>query len=68
MDKPAYRKAYMANLKQQNVNNKKNEVANKGRQGNPATQQYMKNSGQPITGISTFDGSSVLAKGSNIRF
>ncbi len=62
MNTPEYRKAYLENLKLQISNDNKNLVANKG---NPATQQYIQNTGQPILGISTFKGNtnSIHTKG-----
>lgn len=53
MNTPEYRKAYLANLKSEISNNKKNFVANKG---NPSSQQYMQNSGQQILGLPTYKG------------
>ena len=60
MNTPEYRKAYMANLQIATTNNNKNLVAN---QGNPSTQQYIKNSGQQVLGISTFTSTKVDTKG-----
>lgn len=51
MNTPEYRKAYLANLNLEITNNNKNFAANKG---NPATHQYIQNSGQQILGVSTF--------------
>lgn len=51
MNTPEYRKSYLANLKLQISNDNKNLAANKG---NPAPQQYIQNTGQPILGVSTF--------------
>jgi len=53
MNTPQYRKAYLDNLKLEMSNNNKNLAANKG---NPATQQYIQNTGQQILGVSTFKG------------
>ncbi len=52
MNTPEYRKAYLKNLKMEVANNNKNLVANKGQ---PAAQQYIQYSGQPIIGVSTFN-------------
>jgi hypothetical protein len=61
MNTPEYRKAYLANLKLEIANNNKNLVANKGA---PSAQQYIKTSGQPILGVSTFnEKTNVQAKG-----
>jgi hypothetical protein len=51
MNTSEYRKAYMANLKAETSNNNRNFVANKG---NPASNQYIQNTGQQILGVSTF--------------
>lgn len=51
MNSPAYKKAYLQNLKLEVANNNKNFTANKG---NPAANQYMQNTGQQVLGISTF--------------
>tara|TARA_B110000285_G_C15088954_1_gene597903 strand:- start:134 stop:340 length:207 start_codon:yes stop_codon:yes gene_type:complete len=65
MNTPEYRKAYMANLKMETNNNNKNLVANKG---NPSAQQYIKNSGQQVLGISTFTPQTfVQAKGTKFK-
>jgi hypothetical protein len=58
---PAYRKAYLANLKTEAKSNEKSLLANKG---SPAAHQYMQHSGQTILGVSTFT-SSVSAKGTS---
>ena len=50
---PAYKKAYMENLKQQIANNNANERANAGRI-NPSTKQYINNTGRVPLGTSTF--------------
>ncbi len=66
MNAPGYKKAYMANLQAQINNNHKNYVANKG---SPSTHQYMKNGGQQIPGVPTFNSeTNVQAKGTPIRF
>lgn len=57
MNTPEYRKSYLANLKLEIANNNKHLMSNKG-SINPATQQYIQNSGQPILGVSTFKGES----------
>ena len=49
MNTPEYRKAYLANLKLEILNNNKNLAANKG---NPALNQYVQNGGQ-VVGAST---------------
>ena len=64
MNTPEYRKAYMANLKMATNNNNKNLVANKG---NPSAQQYVKNSGHEILGISTFTPTKTEAKGTKLK-
>lgn len=61
MNTPAYRKAYMANLKLEISNNNKNAVANKAQ---PANNQFIQNTGQPILGVSTFKGD---AKGTKLK-
>lgn len=62
MNTPEYRKAYLSNLKTEIANNNKHLVANKGQ---PACHQYMKNSGQNITGVSSFTRD---ATGSGIKW
>jgi hypothetical protein len=47
MNTPGYKKAYMANLQTTINNNNKNLV-----KGNPSAQQYIKNTGQQVLGIS----------------
>jgi hypothetical protein len=65
MNTPAYRKAYMANLKLEISNNNKNAVANKAQ---PANNQFIQNTGQPILGVSTFKGETgVQAKGTKFN-
>jgi len=65
MNTPEYRKAYMANLKTEASNNKKNLVANKS---NPAAQQCMQNTGQCILGVPTFRGeTNVQGKGTKYK-
>ena len=54
MNTPEYRKAYMANLKLEVSNNNKNLQANKTQL---STNQYIKNTGQQVLGVSTFDNS-----------
>jgi len=51
MNTPAYKKAYMANLKLEISNNNKNALANKAQ---PANNQFIQNTTQPILGVSTF--------------
>ena len=51
MNTPENRKAYMANLKLEVSNNNKNLQANKTQL---ATNQYIKNTGQEVLGVSTF--------------
>jgi hypothetical protein len=48
MNTPEYKKAYMANLKQQIDLEKKYTSANKSQ---PSTQQYIQNTGQTILGV-----------------
>jgi hypothetical protein len=48
-----YRKAYLANLQQEIKNNNKHAAANKG-PINPATMQYIQNTGHVPLGVSTF--------------
>ena len=48
MNTPEYKKAYMANLKQQVALVKQYEKANKSQ---PSTQQYIQNKGQTILGV-----------------
>ena len=48
MNTPEYKKAYMANLKQQIDLEKKYTSANKSQ---PSTQQYIQNTGQTIFGV-----------------
>ena len=48
MNTPEYKKAYMKNLQQQIVIEKKNAIANKGQ---PSTQQYIQNTGRTILGV-----------------
>ena len=55
MNTPEYKKAYLANLKLEIANNKKHLMANKG-DINPATQQYIQNTGKTILGLPTFIG------------
>lgn len=64
MNTPEYRKAYMANLQMTINNNNKIFVANKG---NPSAQQYIKNSGQQVLGISSFTPTNVEAKGTKFK-
>lgn len=52
MNTPEYKKAYIANLNLQIKNDKKNLEANKNQ---PATQQYIQNTGQTILGVSSFN-------------
>lgn len=59
MNTPAYKKAYMANLKLEISNNNKNAVANKAQ---PANNQFIQNTGQPILGVSTFKGETKATK------
>lgn len=51
MNSPAYKKAYLQNLKLEVANNNKNFTANKG---NPAANQFIQNTGQQVLGVSTF--------------
>jgi hypothetical protein len=65
MNTPAYKKAYMANLKLEISNNNKNAVANKAQ---PANNQFIQNSGQQILGVPTFKGETgVQAKGTKFN-
>ena len=64
MNTPEYRKAYLANLQMATNNNNKNLVANKG---NPSAQQYIKNSGHEVLGISTFTPTNIEAKGTKFK-
>jgi len=65
MNTPEYRKGYMANLQMQIDINNKYLVANKG---NPALQQYIKDSGQQVLGIlPSFTPMNVEAKGTKIK-
>jgi len=64
MNTPEYRKAYMANLQLEINNNNKNLLANKG---NPSTQQYIKNSGQQILGVSSFTPTNIEKKGTKFK-
>jgi hypothetical protein len=64
MNTPEYRKAYLANLKIAANNNHKNLVANKG---NPSAQQYIKNSGHEVLGVSTFTPTNIEAKGTKLK-
>jgi len=64
MNTPEYRKAYLANLQMATNNNNKNLVANKG---NPSAQQYIKNSGNEVLGISTFTPTKTEAKGTKFK-
>lgn len=65
MNSPAYRKAYMANLKLEAANNANVLKANKGQ---PATNQYIQNSGQSVIGASTFTyETNVQARGVRVR-
>ena len=65
MNTPEYRKAYLANLQMETKNNNKNLVANKG---NPSAQQYIKNSGHEVLGISTFTTpTNIEAKGKKFK-
>jgi len=61
-----YRKAYLANLKLEAANNNKNYMANKGQ---PAANQYIQQTGQPILGVSTFkvETTNVQAKGTKYK-
>ena len=61
MNTPAYKKAYMANLKLEISNNNKNAVANKAQ---PANNQFIQNTAQQILGVSTFKGD---AKGTKLK-
>ena len=51
MNTPAYKKAYLQNLKLEVTNNNKNFTANIG---NSTVNQYIKNTGQQVLGVSTF--------------
>jgi hypothetical protein len=65
MNTPAYKKAYMANLKLEISNNNKNAVAYKAQ---PANNQFIQNTGQQILGVSTFKGETgVQAKGTKFN-
>ncbi len=65
MNTPAYKKAYMANLKLEISNNNKNAVANKAQ---PANNQFIQNSGRQILGVSTFKcETGVQAKGTKFN-
>jgi len=64
MNTPEYKKAYIANLQMTINNNNKNLLANKG---NPSAQQFIKNSGQQVLGISTFTPTNVEAKGTKFK-
>jgi hypothetical protein len=64
MNTPEYRKAYLANLHMATNNNNKNLVASKG---NPSAQQYVKNSGHEVLGISTFTSTKTEAKGTKLK-
>ena len=65
MNSPAYRKAYMANLKLETANNAKILKANKGQ---PATNQYIQNSGQSVIGASNFTyETNVQARGVRVK-
>jgi len=65
MNDPAYRKAYMANLKLETANNAKILKANKGQ---PATNQYIQNSGQSVIGASNFTyETNVQARGVRVK-
>jgi len=50
---PEYRNAYLANLQQEIKNNNKHAASNQGSM-NPATRQYIQNSGHVPSGVSTF--------------
>ena len=65
MNTPEYKKAYMANLKQQVALVKVYEKANKSQ---PSTQQYIQNTGQTILGVQINKNEAIVqAKGTKFN-
>jgi hypothetical protein len=64
MNTPEYKKAYMANLKQQIVLEKLYNNANKNQ---PSTQQYIQNTNQSILGVQ-INGNQAIVQAKGTKF
>jgi|688.fasta_scaffold2066362_1 hypothetical protein len=64
MNTPEYKKAYMANLKQQIVLEKLYNNANKNQ---PSTQQYIQNTNQSILGVQ-INGNQAIMQAKGTKF